>query len=197
MRRILRVTPSAEISASLQDAKDRGLSWSDFDNGLVRDGLRKLQRGLCAYCEDRLSDADPQTRIDHFVPRSTIAGKSLVYAWTNLFLSCDCCETCDSHKKNSTDVIVNPGIDDPSEYLAYLPTGTVVPVAGANKVKGEATVRVLNLNGGLLPIRRVREWDRYVKYCKKYSLAPSPIENGALSHMPFASFFVYMATRRK
>lgn len=195
MRKILRIDPSAEIKESLQDAVDQGLAWSDFDNRLVRSGLRKMQRGLCAYCEDRLNAVDAKTRIDHFVPRSSPAGKPLVYEWTNLFLSCDCHETCDSRKKSHTDEIVNPCMDEPSDYLAYLPTGTMVPVSGANNPKGAATIRVLNPNGGLLPIRRVREWNRHVKYWRKFSVKWSSFSTDDFLRLPFGTFFVYMAKR--
>lgn len=196
MRKIQRVQPSPEIAESLASAKSRGLPWSDFDSGLVRGGLRKMQHGFCAYCEDKLNSNDSNTRIDHFVPRSSAAGKSLVYEWTNLLLSCDCCETCDSRKKDSTAAIVNPGVDVPKDYLAYLPNGMVVPVSGENGPKGKVTVRVLNLNGGLLPIRRVSEWNRYLKYCQKYSLGLQVLDAAHFLCRPFGSFFVYMASRR-
>ena len=63
--------------------------WKDFTKDPrrrepVKARLRDDQRGLCAYCENRLTPEDES--VEHFIPRSIAPESEL--EWTNLLLCC-------------------------------------------------------------------------------------------------------------
>jgi uncharacterized protein (TIGR02646 family) len=64
-------------------------SWKEFTSDPrrrepVKTRLRDDQRGLCAYCENRLIPEDES--VEHFVPRSSDHAREL--DWSNLLLCC-------------------------------------------------------------------------------------------------------------
>lgn len=155
-----------EVKHILEDAQVRGLPWGDFDLGPIRKELRVMQSGYCAYCGRKLSDDDQQTRIDHFEPRSTGGGGHRVYDWTNFYLSCDTAKTCDSHKHDSTDAIINPDCEDPDHFICYKASGSVNACKNLNEIEAEKannTIRVLNLNYAALSAARIVSFNRWKK----------------------------------
>ena len=171
MHKLCRPELPSGIANSLHEAEDLRMSWDEYDKKAVRAFLRSnVQAGLCAYCESKLSQRDSQTRIDHFIPRSSEVGKEKVFDWKNLFLSCDALETCDSHKRNDERKIVNPELDDPRDYLTFTSTGAVIPVSGLDGdelLKANNTIDVLNLKSPLLCNRRVLAFNRLRKYADR------------------------------
>ena len=148
MRKLTRTTLPVDVENALRDAISRGLSWDDFDKCQVRGCLREMQSGMCAYCERKLDSSDARTRIDHFVPQSSPQGRSRIFDWTNHYLSCDCLETCDSHKANNMKAIVNPCTDEPSQFFTYAGNGAVYVASGLSvedAQKAQDTIDVLNL----------------------------------------------------
>lgn len=166
MRKLKRTTLPDDVKNALAEAKNRGLSWDDFDKHQERGCLRKMQSGMCAYCERKLDLSDARTRIDHFVPQSSSAGKSRVFDWTNHYLSCDCLETCDSHKSDDIRTIVNPDTDNPSAFFTYTATGTICVAEGvsSNDIhKAQDTIDVLNLDCQSLKASRVIAFNKMLK----------------------------------
>ena len=166
MRKLTRTALPVEVRNALQSAADRGLSWDDFDKRQERRCLRKMQSGMCAYCERKLDLSDARTRIDHFVPQSVLEGRSRIFDWTNHYLSCDCSQTCDSHKTNDPREIVNPDTDDPSRFFTYVSTGAIyaangLPIEDAQKAQN--TIDVLNLRCPSLESSRVIAFNRMLK----------------------------------
>ena len=154
------------VQTTLSNATANGLRWDDIGKDGVRQELRVMQHGHCAYCGCKLSDADDLTRIDHFIPRSSASGKSRVFDWTNLYLSCDRPNTCDSFKGSKTDAIVNPDTEDPADFLTYGATGAIMVRRGLSApdaTKAAATIRVLNLAAGELAAARIVYFNRMVK----------------------------------
>ena len=167
MRKLTRTALPVEVRNALQSAADRGLSWDDFDKRQERRCLRKMQSGMCAYCERKLDSSDARTRIDHFVPQSSPQGMSRVFDWGNHYLSCDCSETCDSHKADDTREIVNPDTDDPSRFFTYVSTGAVCVTKGLSvkdAQKAKNTIDVLNLRCPSLESSRVITFNKMRKY---------------------------------
>ena len=60
----------------------------------VKDGLNKIYKNKCAYCETRINRAP--TNIEHYRPKSIYY--ALVYSWSNLLPICDICNTKKSNK---------------------------------------------------------------------------------------------------
>jgi len=167
MRKLTRTTLPVEVKQALEDAKSRSLPWDDFDKHQERRCLREMQSGMCAYCERELDSSDARTRIDHFVPQSSPLGVSRIFDWTNHYLSCDCLETCDSHKANDIKEIVNPDTDDPSKFFTYVGTGAICVAAGLSvkdTQKAQDTIDVLNLGCPSLNSSRVIVFNRMRKY---------------------------------
>ena len=167
MRKLTRTALPIEVKNALQDAVDRGLPWNDFDKRQERGCLREMQSGMCAYCERKLDSSDARTRIDHFVPQSSPKGMPRIFDWRNHYLSCDCSETCDSHKGADTREIVNPDTDDPSRFFTYLSTGAVCVAKGLSvkeMQKAQNTIDVLNLRCPSLESLRVVIFNKMRKY---------------------------------
>ena len=196
MRKLTRTTLPDEVQHSLQDAMSRGLAWDDFDKHQVRGCLRAMQSGLCAYCERKLDSLDARTRIDHFVPQSSPKGTSRVFDWTNHYLSCDCRDTCDSHKSNAEREIVNPDTEDPVRYLTYLPTGSICvgpELSAEDARKAQGTIEVLNLNCRSLAGSRVIAFNRILKY-----LGESVLRKFMRNHViEFQTFCEFMLSRKQ
>ncbi|MDR0972411.1 MAG: TIGR02646 family protein [Prevotellaceae bacterium] len=125
--------------------------WEDI--GAIRQKLRdhiiKEQGNYCAYTEIRPS----QTHIDHFRKRDHFPQDTFNYE--NLFVSC----TSDKYGANHKDrhvkpwdyaKIINPALDDPSEYIEFIYTGVVI----AKDERGQTTIDMFNLNEPTLVERR-------------------------------------------
>ncbi len=196
MRKLMRTKLPDEVQRSLLDAMSRGLAWDDFDKRQVRGCLRAMQSGFCAYCERKLDPLDARTRIDHFVPQSSAKGASRVFDWTNHYLSCDCRDTCDSHKSNDEREIVNPDTEDPVHYLTYLPTGSIcaVPdIPAEDARKAQETIEVLNLDCRSLAYSRVIAFNRILKHSTEPVLREF-IRNHVVE---FHTFCEFMLSRKR
>lgn len=166
MRKLARTALPVGVKQALEDAQRRGLSWNDFDKSQERECLREMQAGICAYCERKLDSSNARTRIDHFVPQSSPNGMSRIFDWTNHYLSCDCPETCDSHKANDIREIVNPDTDDPDRFFTYAGTGAIYVANGLSTKdvqKAQDTIEVLNLGCQCLRNSRVIVFNRMLK----------------------------------
>lgn len=148
--------------------------WKDFKKtpgkSQVQEQLRQDQRGLCAYCENRLVPQDES--VEHFIARDADHAKEL--EWGNLLLCCAGGErplpedveagetrydpqgprTCGHAKLNSREIILNPLIlpHTPRLFRFKSQTGEIVhdPIecgrAGVDAELAKATIRVLALD---------------------------------------------------
>lgn len=128
---------------------------------LITEALVALQKGLCAYCESSVRiGTSKNCHIEHFKPRSK--DKTLIFEWTNLFLSCDgeggsnahC-----GHYKSGRDVteIASPGNQSCESLFSYLFDGRIVPssrLAEPDARKAQITIDALNLNCPALVTKR-------------------------------------------
>ena len=165
MRKLDRTAASAP-SCMAQYARQHN-RWEDLtgeEKEPIRDALKEVQNGLCAYCEGPLGDGG---HIEHFCRQRDFPDR--IFTWENLFLSCDAQGHCGHYKDRpgaSYDPadLVKPDEDNPDEFLYFSSGGDVRPrgnIAAAQRRKAEETIRILNLNHGVLQAFRRRALATY------------------------------------
>jgi uncharacterized protein (TIGR02646 family) len=155
---IARVSLSADLADKLDDrtrqlktegadaARARAV-WNSArpERAGVRGQLAAMAPGIerCMYCGDNRG-----TDIDHFEPISH--GPIKTFEWLNHLLACSSCNSNEKRSEFPYDtagnrLLVDPTAEIPSEHL------TLILSSGeyrSDTVKGEATIRVFNLNRG-------------------------------------------------
>ena len=124
--------------------KKKGQKTPDFppvwrSEEYVREDLKKMTAGHCAYCQSQTSAAY-QGEVEHFKPKSVFP--MLAYAWDNYFFSC---KLCNGPKKNQWPDCgyVRPDEGKPQERFVFAENGEVTEAAGDDAAK--ATVKDLQL----------------------------------------------------
>lgn len=107
----------------------------------LKDSLKELSHGKCAYCECSLTKESNYMEVEHFEDKTHNPDK--VLDWENLLPSCKHCNVHKSTHDVIAEPIVNPFVDNPSDYL-YL---QYYRYKGRDE-KGNTTIAVLNLNDG-------------------------------------------------
>ena len=131
-------------------------SWnlSQSDKNLIWQSLNTMQSNFCAYCEGALIGSE--CHIEHLIPQNilkTMRGRS-IYEWNNLFGSCDNSEHCGRFKDHivkdyDSENLIKPDIEDSSQYLSFLESGSVVTQNNLDmsfEIKAKETITVLNLD---------------------------------------------------
>lgn len=106
-----------------------------YRNDEIKEALRKETHEKCAYCESKplhVTYGD----IEHITPKDQ--DPQLRYAWANLTLACDVCNT----NKGKQGGLIDPYKDDPEREFAFLGPMLIALPDG----NGERTVDVLKLN---------------------------------------------------
>lgn len=134
-------------------------------NRTILSTLRAMTSGHCAYCDGFPLDVVSDPTIDHFRPKSDFP--ELAYIWTNLYLSC---EKCQSEKTDLfEEALLRPdeGGYAFSRYFVYQEkSGELSPHPGApleDQRRAETTLRLLGLNRGGRPVARRRELQRFLR----------------------------------
>lgn len=134
----LKLTPAFVQSKTEQYKATKETVWNiDW----LKESLKELSYGKCAYCECSLIKESNYMEVEHFEDKKHNPDK--VMDWDNLLPSC---KHCNGHKSTHDVVaepIVNPFTDTPSDYL-YLQH---YRYKGRNS-KGDKTISVLDLNDG-------------------------------------------------
>ncbi len=111
-------------------ARGKALKSDDFSayaNRAVREALREMFHGKCAYCESRIAGTQ-DTDVEHYRPKAGVteadeAGVAhsgywwLAMVWENLVLSCQHC-----NQSRSYHVIIPDGLETEAELRAFLET---------------------------------------------------------------------------
>ena len=146
-------------------------SWYQKDKTSARDyilpALRLMNQGHCSFCDAFPLMGSSKEPIEHFQPKSDPRFHELAYVWSNLYYSCECCQ---SHKgEHFEDGLLQP---DAPEYecLHYFEfdftTGEMRPrskAGDADRQRAEVTIRLYGLNESDRPKRRrevLRDWQR-------------------------------------
>lgn len=123
----------------------------------IRTALLNIQGHRCAYCERRTGDALDEGHIEHF--RKQAEHGDLTTTWENMYWSCLDEKTCGKHKDKcnkttglkatfNADELIDPGVDDPDQFMLFVDDGTVVPKLGIDpqsQRRAEETLRVFRL----------------------------------------------------
>jgi uncharacterized protein (TIGR02646 family) len=123
----------------------------------IRTRLLDLQKHRCAYCERRTGDERDDGHIEHF--RNQEQHDHLRLAWANMFWSCNDEKTCGKYKDKCNrqsgrfvafdpNELIDPGQDDPNNFLLFVVDGTVRPRDGLDQVnerRAKETLRVFQL----------------------------------------------------
>jgi len=126
----------------------------------IRVTLEQMQGRRCAYCE---GDVDVLGQhIEHF--RRKHQWPQLMFAWPNLYWSCDQSDSCGHYKDhgagdyNVADLI-EPCLDDPDRFFRFRSDGTItirMDLSAADGRRADETLRVFNLNPQWGRLRNMR-----------------------------------------
>lgn len=150
----------------------------------IRVSLLNLQGNRCAYCERRTGDERDEGHIEHF--RKQAEHDDLTTTWENMYWSCKDEKTCGKHKDKCTKTmgrlarfdeedLIDPGIDDPDQFLFFVDDGTVVPRQGLDADshrRAQETLRVFQLaDSAYLKKQRadaIRPYNEAVKFLAQH-----------------------------
>jgi uncharacterized protein (TIGR02646 family) len=187
------------------------------DKESIRQALFTIQGERCAYCERRTGTGEKDGHIEHF--RNQANHAQLDLHWPNLFWSCNDTNSCGKHKddcdiKNGTstkaefnpDHIIDPGSDNPDDFLIFVYDGEVKPkvgLAASELRKATETLRVFQLADS--PFLRKSRSDAVSPYVSQLDLllqiAPDRIlayaqsELGKTQHAPFYTAIRHFLTQ--
>lgn len=151
-------------------------------NRQARDDLSRLFRDKCAFCESPLG-ASSSGEVERFRPlgeATNLSGEGspdhytwLMAEWGNLYLTCAACSRAkrslfpvqgpraplltpwDNIHNSEVALLLDPCLDEPDLHLEFLEGGYVQPLSQ----KGEATIKVFNLNRSRLVEARADTWN--------------------------------------
>ena len=160
--------------------QQRGLQFSEFHR--VRPALEALFRNKCASCETSLSSSPGD--VENFRPKALVSDPDgnregywwLAYVWENLLLACGRCNrlhkvnkfpidgppapphTTGEGLKSERPLLIDPTLEDPSEYLSFEESGNVVAARGletlADRTERQWKLRRANTTIELLGLNR-------------------------------------------
>lgn len=140
--------------------------------------LDKFQNKLCVYCESKAYQGKYTGHIEHFFDKGNPLYENLVLDWSNLFGCCASTTHCGHYKdqvlgvKDGVNIkreydfnfLLKPDVDNPKDYLQYLPNGTIKPkngLIGDQEKKAKETIRALNLLAPELKVARENQITLY------------------------------------
>ena len=187
-------------------------TFSDYDNYLDKDGLRKNlvaeQGGICAYCLQRIRPDESHMKIEHWHCQAKYSTEQLDYS--NMLGVClgnkgkpERNQHCDT-KKDDSDIQLNPAnpLHKVEELIQFLGNGRVK--SPDPKIDYEIN-HILNLNEGSLVTNRAGVLDSFIKMLiDKGELKPPRLQkmlqdwyqpsNGVLS--PFCMVVVHWLRKK-
>lgn len=159
-------------------------TWDDMttsDKANIRNSLAEMQAHpltglhLCAYCESPVYE---RGHIEHFRRKNPAVGfPALMFAWENLFLSCDSPDHCGHFKDRRAagaydpNGLVKPDEMDPDLYLYFHSSGVVRTRDGlmaADTSRADATIKVFGLNDRALEGSRAAALKAYRQITEEY-----------------------------
>jgi uncharacterized protein (TIGR02646 family) len=148
---------------------------SKYNHTEVKSSLVNETNGKCAYCESYIRHI-AYGDIEHITPKS--AKLELWFAWDNLTLACDVCNT----NKGEHENLVDPyDQNDPQNRLLFI-GAAVWPMPGDEVA--DLTIRILDLNRDELFDRRLERIERLMSMLDTVAKTKDP----ALRQMLKADF---------
>jgi len=165
MRKLDRATATAPACLALYtQGRDKWDNVTGPHKQQIRVSLEQMQGKRCAYCEGPLDSLGQH--IEHFRRKRHFV--ALTFAWSNLYWSCDQTDSCGHYKDkpnngpgayNPNDLL-DPCVDDPSQFLRFRSNGTVDVRPGLSAVdthRARETLRVFNLQADFGRLRNMRK----------------------------------------
>jgi uncharacterized protein (TIGR02646 family) len=85
---------------------------SKYNHPDIKDAIKRETHNKCAYCESKPNHVTFGD-IEHILPKSV--KPELTYAWSNLTLACDICNT----KKRDKEGFIDPYTEKPSDHIQF------------------------------------------------------------------------------
>ena len=147
-----------EPSVFIQWRKEGGWNASDPKNNPkafklkqeIKVLLLKEQGFICCYCEERITEDNMSSHIEHLLPKGNPSFAHLTSSYSNLLCSCNSESSCGKTKKNST-IKITPLIQNCENFFTYSYNGEI---EGINHDASE-TIDILNLKSERL------KWTRF------------------------------------
>ncbi len=128
-----------------------------------------MNQGHCSFCDAFPLIGSSKEPIEHFRPKSDPQFRHLAYAWSNLYYSCECCQSHKGERWDDTHELVSPDAAD-YECFSYFEfdflTGEMRPNSKASDLKqarAQTTIEHYGLDHQDRRDRRqrvLREWQR-------------------------------------
>jgi 5-methylcytosine-specific restriction endonuclease McrA len=163
---IAKAPKPAVLNAKEEEWKNEYLALLDGDENIpkaartryrhvdVKSTLREESHDKCIFCESKISHTFPG-ETDHIIPVSKMPEK--IVDWSNLGYVCKECNRKKSDYYDAALPLINPFIDEPSEYLHFL--GPMVIAKTGNR-RGQLTVELLELSRVALIERKIERIDK-------------------------------------
>lgn len=137
----------AETKKKYHNLWDETFLKSD-EHTAICDCLYARQDHHCAYCDIKINDT-AAGHVEHLERRSDNPQRT--FDWNDMFFSCNHTDSCGKYKDNSRlrftpAEIVDPSVDDPSDFFVYGMNGRVSALNSVSAHRAGETIRVFNLN---------------------------------------------------
>jgi uncharacterized protein (TIGR02646 family) len=138
-----------EISKSKENAEKKRTAENKYNQKEVKESLKKMFSGKCAYCESHISHVD-YGHIEHFRPKSIFP--DLCFAWDNLLLGCAICngpnfKGSQFPEADTVGPLVNPVEENPADFFQFeFDATTGMANVLASQPRGQVSIDTFGLN---------------------------------------------------
>lgn len=118
MIKLTRSPKPSQLTCDLQtELTNKYISTGDsvWNKEYIKKALLGMSNNKCCYCECDVSEESKYMEVEHYYPKSIFPKK--VLEWDNLLPSCKRCNGQKSNHDTSSDPIINPVSNIPSEHL--------------------------------------------------------------------------------
>jgi uncharacterized protein (TIGR02646 family) len=137
------------LSKSKENAKKKRTAENKYNHKEVKEALKKMFSGKCAYCESHITHVD-YGHIEHFRPKSVFP--DLCFAWDNLLLGCAICNGSNFKgtqfpEADAGGPLVNPVEEDPVDFFQFeFDAVTGMANVLASQPRGQVSIDTFGLN---------------------------------------------------
>ena len=149
--------PSELTSEIKRELTDKFISSGEavWKDSRIKEPIKRALLGMsyrkCAYCECRLEKENNYTTVEHIVPKK--GNEESVLEWSNLLPAC--C-SCNGHKTNQIDTIIDPSLNNPTEHLWMDLSKHFYRIYGKSSSEmGKNTVGIFDMNN-ISTLRKIR-----------------------------------------
>lgn len=133
---------------SLANRKKLDVAFSKYNHKQVKDSLKIMFSGKCAYCESHITHIG-YGHIEHFRPKSKFP--DLCFTWDNLLLGCEICNGKYKGDKfpesNEGGLFINPVDENPDEFFDFeFDPDTGVAIVISKNVRANTSENEIGLN---------------------------------------------------